>query len=529
MGSGSSSPGERRHVHRTQIGRCPSALFHSDGPWRQQNPLSRREVLMRDFTALICILFASLAPPAVAAQSTRLPEPVAQALAQAGIPEANAAVYVHEIGAEQPVVAHGADRPLNPASTMKLVTTYAALDLLGPAYVWNTEVYITGALQQGVLNGDLILKGYGDPKLALENFWLLLRNLRDRGVREIRGDLVLDRGYFAAGDYDPARFDDQPTRPYNTGPDALLVNFKAVTLLFVPDRDTRTVKILAEPALPQVQVVNNLTPANGACGDWVARLKLDAQDNGDAARLVFNGTYAWDCGEKTRSFSVLGHRQYLAGLFVQLWKELGGTFSGSVRDGEVTPNARLLTSAKSQTLSEIVRDINKFSNNVMARQLFLALGAAGEGAPATTDKTSRTIRQWLSGKGLSFPELVLENGSGLSRIERISARSLGQLLLSAFRSPVMPELMASLPLAAVDGTMKKRLSGAEVAGQAHIKTGSLEGVRAIAGYVLDGQGRRVVAVFIVNHPDAGNARPAQDALLRWIYTGNNRECCSGRR
>ncbi|MBX9811118.1 MAG: D-alanyl-D-alanine carboxypeptidase, partial [Burkholderiales bacterium] len=136
---------------------------------------------MRDFTALICILFASLAPPAVAAQSTRLPEPVAQALAQAGIPEANAAVYVHEIGAEQPVVAHGADRPLNPASTMKLVTTYAALDLLGPAYVWNTEVYITGALQQGVLNGDLILKGYGDPKLALENFWLLLRNLRDRG------------------------------------------------------------------------------------------------------------------------------------------------------------------------------------------------------------------------------------------------------------------------------------------------------------------------------------------------------------
>ena len=474
---------------------------------------------MRFLIALFAGLSALLPLAPAAAQSTRLPAPVVQALVQTGIPETSAAIYVHEIGAEQPIIAHGADRPLNPASTMKLVTTYAALDLLGPAYVWNTEVYITGTLQQGVLNGDLILKGHGDPKLTLEDFWLLLRNLRDRGIREIRGDLLLDHSYFDAAGYDPARFDDQPTRPYNTGPDALLVNFKAVALLFVPNRDARTVKILAVPALPQVQVVNNLTLTNGACGDWVARLKLEAQGNGDAARLAFNGTYSWDCGEKTRSFSVLGHRQYLGGLFVQLWKELGGTFTGSVRYGEVPPDARLLTGTKSETLAEIVRSINKFSNNVMARQLFLTLGAAGAEPPATFDKANQSLRLWLSGKGLSFPELVIENGSGLSRIERISARNLGQLLLSAFRSPMMPELMASLPLAAVDGTMKKRLNGAGVSGQAHIKTGSLEGVRAIAGYVLNSQGRRLVVVFIVNHPNAGNAQAAQDALLKWVYSG----------
>ncbi|MDP2240331.1 MAG: D-alanyl-D-alanine carboxypeptidase/D-alanyl-D-alanine-endopeptidase [Burkholderiales bacterium] len=475
---------------------------------------------MQNVIALTCLLIATLAAPSAAAQSaaTRLPEPVAQALAQAGIPETSAAVYVHEIGATQPIVAHGAERPLNPASTMKLVTTYAALDLLGPAYAWNTEVYATGTLQQGVLTGNLILKGYGDPKLTQENFWLLLKNLRARGVREIRGDLVLDNSYFDAVGYDPARFDDQPTRPYNTGPDALLVNFKAVTLLFVPDHDTRTVKILAEPALPQIALVNNLTLGNGACGDWVAQLKLEAQGNGDAARLAFNGLYSRDCGEKTRSFSVLGHRQYAGALFVQMWKELGGSLSGSVRQGEAPPEARLLTSVKSESLSEIVRDINKFSNNVMSRQLFLTLGAVGAAPPATFDKANQGIRLWLAGKGLSFPELVIENGSGLSRIERISAKNLGRLLLTAFSSPVMPELMASLPLAAVDGTMKKRLNGAEIAGQAHIKTGSLTGVRSIAGYVLDNAGRRAIVVFIVNHPNAGKAQPVQDALLKWVYS-----------
>jgi len=183
---------------------------------------------------------------------------------------------------------------------------------------------------------------------------------------------------------------------------------------------------------------------------------------------------------------------------------------------------------ESPALAQVVRDMNKFSNNVMARQLFLTLGAEGAGEPATPEKADRVIREWLAGKGLSVPELILENGSGLSRSERISARNLGLLLLSSFRSPVMPELIASLPLAAVDGTMKKRLSDADVAGQAHIKTGSLTGVRSIAGYVLDAQGRRLVVVSMVNHPNAGNAQAAQDALLAWIYNRADDACCRRR-
>jgi D-alanyl-D-alanine carboxypeptidase/D-alanyl-D-alanine-endopeptidase (penicillin-binding protein 4) len=474
---------------------------------------------------LIVLLALACAFAAPAQAQTALPMPVANALAKAGIPEAAAAVYVHEIGAAEPLVAANAERALNPASAMKLVTTYAGLDLLGPAYAWSTEAYGTVAPAQEVLHGDLILKGYGDPKLTLENFWLLLRNLRARGVREIRGDLVLDRSHFSAADFDPARFDDQPTRPYNTGPDALLVNFKAVTVHFVPEPETRSVRLVIEPPLAQVQVINNLTLTDGSCGDWLGRMKLEAHGNAQMARLAFGGTYARDCGERARSFSVLGHREYVGALFTHLWRELGGVFNGAVRDGALPPGARLLASARSPALAEVVRDINKFSNNVMARQLHLTLGAAGGGAPATQEKANNVIKQWLTMRGLHFPELVIENGSGLSRIERISAKHLGQLLVHAFHSAAMPELIASLPLAAVDGTMRKRLHGAEIAGQAHIKTGSLSGVRSIAGYVLDRQGRRIAVVFIVNHANAHNAQPVQDALLRWVYNRDEDACC----
>jgi D-alanyl-D-alanine carboxypeptidase/D-alanyl-D-alanine-endopeptidase (penicillin-binding protein 4) len=462
-----------------------------------------------------------------APQGSALPPPVAAALAQAGVPESAIGAYAHEVGATEPFLAVGAERSLNPASVMKLVTTYAALELLGPAYVWPTEVYAMGALTQEVLAGDLILKGYGDPKMTIENFWLLLKNLRGRGVREIRGDLVLDRRYFSGGEaFDPARFDEQPTRPYNTGPDALLVNYKAIRLQFIPEAETRSVRITVEPALPQIAIVNNLRLDFGGCGDWVARLKLEAQGNSQQARLAFNGSYAASCGERARYFSVLGHQQYIHGLFQELWREMGGTFAGGVREGTAA-GARLIAAVPSQTLSEIVRDVNKFSNNVMARHVFLTLGAVSGGAPATAEKASRTIRQWLAQKGIAAPELVLENGSGLSRIERISAATMGQLLVTAFRSPVMPELIASMPVVAVDGTMRKRLSGAEVAGQAHIKTGGLSGVRSIAGYVLDAQGRRVAVVLIVNHAHAGAAQAAQDALLKWLYDREAGACCGG--
>ncbi len=479
---------------------------------------------------LFTLLMLCLCLPA-AAQNTpydeRLPIPVARALKAAGIAQNAVAVVVTEAGAIFPRVSVNAGQAMNPASVMKLITTFAALELLGPSYTWKTEAFATAAPADGVLAGDLHLRGSGDPRLTLEQFWLLLRQLRARGVRDIRGDLVLDRSAFAAVEHDPAAFDGKPLRPYNAGPDALLLNFKAVRLQLIPENGR--LLALPEPAPDNLDIVNLITLNGSACGpgvEWREALRADiSQDDGRGRfRLILTGSYAAACGEQRWNINLLPHPQYVFGVFRQLWKELGGSISGGVRDGTVPAGARLFAAIESPSLAEVVRDINKFSNNVMARQLFLTIGqkvdvTAGNprGTGGTAAEADTAIRAWLEARGLRFPGLVLDNGSGLSRHERSSADAIARLLQAAWKSPVMPELMASLPLVAVDGTMKKRLKDGALAGQAHIKTGSLEGVKTMAGYVLDRSGRRQIVVFFVNHPNAAAAQAAQDALLQWVF------------
>jgi len=467
----------------------------------------------------LLVLALLLAPlPGRAQQEDRLPAPVARVLKSAGVPPSAVAVLVQDVDARMPRASFNADKPMNPASAMKLLTTYAALELLGPAYTWKTEALATAPLKDGVLEGDLVLKGTGDPKLGFEQLWLLLRQLRARGLREIRGDLVLDRSHFAPENHDPARFDGEPLRPYNVGADALLLNFKAIRLTFVPDAAAKTVSVSAEPAPAQFDLVNLLKLAEGACpATWYEGIRMDLAHTDAAARLILTGGYPAACGEKTRHVAVLGHPQFVAGVFRQLWTELGGSLHGGWREGAAPAGARLLARAESPALAEVVREINKYSNNVMARQLFLTLGAESAKRPARGADAEAALRAWLAQKALPMPELSIENGAGLSRSDRISAESLGRLLLAAFASPVMPEFLASLPLAGIDGTMKRRANGDGVAGQAHVKTGYLDGVRALAGYVLDRRGKRVVVVFLANHPNAAATRAAQDALLACVW------------
>ena len=239
-------------------------------------------------------------------------------------------------------------------------------------------------------------------------------------------------------------------------------------------------------------------------------------------RALFSGQNPASCGEKDLNVALLEPNDHVAGMTRQLWTETGGTWTGAAREGQVPPGALLLHAMYSAPLAEIVRDTNKFSNNVMARHLYLTLGAETAGPPANGDEAAAAIRAWLARKGVAAPELVMENGSGLSRLERISAASLASLLQAAWRSAVMPEFIASLPVTAMDGTMRRRLKGEGIAGQAHVKTGLLSDARAMAGYVLDRSGRRHIVVMIVNHPAAPESQPAMDALLRWVYEQGSR-------
>lgn len=466
-----------------------------------------------------------------------VPQSVAVALEAAGIAREGVGIYVHDLHNDRTILSAGADLALNPASVIKLVTTFAALELLGPAYTWKTEAYLDGTLADGRLEGNLLLKGYGDPKLTFEHFWLFLRELRSRGLREIDGDLLLDRSFFAVEEHDPAQFDNEPTRPYNVGPDALLLNFKSFHLHFVPEQDLASgtdprgsglnhagerIGVFSVPDLAPVTVVNNFQLAPGYCDIWPHNPVHDGNT------LTFSGLFPAGCGEKSRSFSLLSANDYMESVFRQLWLELGGSWSGEVRDGLVQDNARLFASRESAPLAEIIRDINKSSNNVMARQLYLTLGTRDGGRPATLEQSDRVLRQWADARNLRFQEMVIDNGSGLSRTTRFTAYELGEMMRLAWRSPLMPEFVASLPLVAVDGTMRKRLGNSPVAGQAHIKTGYLDGVRAIAGFVNDAQGHTLAVAFLINDAAARHAQAALDALLEWTVSGAPEPCCQRR-
>jgi D-alanyl-D-alanine carboxypeptidase/D-alanyl-D-alanine-endopeptidase (penicillin-binding protein 4) len=456
----------------------------------------------------LALAFAIAATPAAA----EVPGPVRTALAKAGIPLASVGLVVERVDGGRALFAHRETAPMSPASVMKLVTSYAALDLLGPAYTFKTDVLITGSLAGGVLQGDLVLRGGGDPKLTYERLWQLLERLHARGVREVRGDVILDRGFFAPAPFDPGRFDNDPRRAYNTGPDALLVNFGAIDFHFIPEGST--VRVVAEPDMPNVEIQSAIAATGEPCSGWRRELKQEVLSDGLIATVSFTGRYPSACGEKSWPLAVMDGTRFTESAFRWLWSATGGVLRGKVREGPTPTDARLVLRNESEPLAALVRDMNKFSNNVMARHLFLALSASG-GAGGEAAASARIVEEWLVTHSLDARALVMDNGSGLSREARATPAFLAALLRSAWSSALMPELVSSLPVYGVDGTLKERHAAA--VGVAHLKGGTLNGVQCVAGYVLDRAGQRWVVVMMVNHANAGAAQPAIDALVGWIH------------
>ncbi|WP_284615713.1 D-alanyl-D-alanine carboxypeptidase/D-alanyl-D-alanine endopeptidase [Aquabacterium humicola] len=465
--------------------------------------------------AVLALLTSCAIGPALA--ETPLPPEVRLALARAQVPLEAISIVVQEAGSSAtPRLSWQAQQPQNPASLFKLATTYAALDLLGPGYAWITPVWLKGRLRDGVLEGDLVIKGSGDPKLVPERLWLLLRRVQQLGVREIRGDIVLDRSAFAVPAGTPADFDGEPLKAYNVQPDALLLSHKALVYTFTPDAANGVARVGVEPALQGLQVDAQVPLSAGPCDDWRAVLKATPAD---PDRMRFAGTYPLSCGERSWPVAYADPGSFNARLLQAAWRELGGRLSGVVRDGSA-PTVPPTFEVSSPALAELVRDINKFSNNVMAQQLFLTLGATQRGS-GTVEASRAVLRDWLLSRlGERGEGIVVDNGSGLSRETRMSAEQLALLLQAAWRSPVMPEMIASLPLAGVDGTARRARSGG---GRAHLKTGSLRDVAGIAGYALGPNGRRWIVVAIVQHANAGQTRPALDALVQWALADAPRD------
>ncbi|HQT01419.1 MAG: D-alanyl-D-alanine carboxypeptidase/D-alanyl-D-alanine-endopeptidase [Hydrogenophilales bacterium 16-64-46] len=448
---------------------------------------------------------------AAAVHAAALPPAFVAALQRANIPLDHVAVVVQPLDAATPWLAHQADAAMNPASVMKLVTSFAALAQLGPAFTWTTEIDATGPLENGRLDGDLVVRGQGDPSLTLERLWLMQRALRAQGVRQVSGGLVLDSRYFDLPETDPGAFDDEPFAPYNAPAGALVANFNAVSLRFRPVASE--VALTLDPDLPGVTLVNRVhVDETAACNGWRDALTLAFVDAAQS-ELAVAGRYPRQCGEQAWPVSLFEPARTFDQVFRALWRESGDELGGTpAADGAV---AAPLLRVASEPLADVLQRLNKHSNNVMTKNLFLTLGAQAYGAPGTAEKGARAVRSALQQAGIATGKLVLENGSGLSRIERISAAALNQVLRAAWRSPWYAEFESALPVVGQDGTLARRFNGSPANGRAHLKTGTLRDVSALAGVVFTARGQRVAFVMLVNHAHAAQATEAQRTLLEW--------------
>ena len=461
-------------------------------------------------------LALGLACCASSALAQRQPGAIAADRARAKVPPSAVSLLVIKAdGTGTPRLNHRASALVNPASVMKLVTTYAGLDTLGADYTWKTRFYADGPVRGGVLTGNLYIRGGGDPKLVLERIAPTFQALRALGVEKVRGDIVLDHGIFDPMERNPADFDGQALSPYNAAPDGLLVNFKSLIFTFTPEPDGKTAFIKTEPPIAGVQIDTRVPLSTASCGDWRGELGADFAD---PDRVQFLGRYPAACGERSWPVAYIDPASYARRVLQAMFTNAGGEFSGKVRDGHTPANARWLMDAPSLPLGELIADINKFSNNVMAQQLFLTLGLQS-GQPGGLAASRAAVAAWWPGAiGKNVPAPTLENGSGLSRDERISAQALGQLLRRAASHPQGAVFAQSLSIAGVDGTtmrMRDRGLAPESLGNARLKTGSLRDVASVAGYATGRSGQRYVVVGIVNHPLAAAARPALDALVEW--------------
>jgi D-alanyl-D-alanine carboxypeptidase/D-alanyl-D-alanine-endopeptidase (penicillin-binding protein 4) len=448
-----------------------------------------------------------------------LPDSVKKVMHEQGIDEQELGVVVVPLDGRKARLSRYADRPMSPASTLKVLTTTVALETLGPDFHWKTAILRTGDLDGDVLRGPIFLRGGGEPNLSWDKLAMMLRQLRAQGIRQIDGDLILDRNYFNPSRFDVGvpPFDSTPAQYYNVIPDALLVHSNLLDLRLASTSDTVAVNFL--PPLDGVVVTSKLTVVDQACEGWDEEWPLpEVQNNADGSlQVTLHGEFPRQCINKTQS-NILDRNQYIGRLVRSLWRELGGSWSGAVMDGVTPPDAKLLVEHVSESLSDIVKIVNKRSDNAMARTIYLTLGAQNSGAPdaPSLPAAQATVRQWLSRHHIDDNGMVLENGSGLSRIERISPRQLAAVLAVAAHSNWSPEFAASLPIVGVDGTMRKRLGAGVVPGQARIKSGTLNNTVAVAGYVRDSRHRNWIVVGIINRPDAEQGRAVLDALVNWV-------------
>lgn len=425
-----------------------------------------------------------------------------------GIPSQSLALWAASVDSGDELVSWRADEAMSPASTMKLLTAWTALETLGPDHVWRTEFVSSAPTKNGTLNGNLYWIGRGDPQFRIDNLRDLLRQLKLRGIERIEGHLVLDKSAFnrittAEG------FEHDRGRAFMCPPDThLLYQNSATSVFFI---DEQGVRVVLDPSVSGLQLAAQLTPAAlGSCDnvrDYVAISRPTA------GQLLIKGKLPLSCdGAKVRIEEIMPPSRFAAETFYALWHEIGGTGPYKIEEGQAPSAARVLAVSHSPPLSRLLPDMVKYSQNPMSRLIYLSLGHTLSSRGDSVADAETVVRRTLRAHGIDDSALVLENGSGLSRQERLTAQVLGKVLLDVARGPYAAEFISSLPAAGQQGTLQQRFNA--LGARLRLKTGTLNGVRSLAGFWQHADGRRLAIVAIINDQDAAKQLNALDTVVR---------------
>lgn len=495
--------------NKKPIQKAPKQLTRAQYQWRWKQAQLNKQKNKK----LAKLAYASFKKSNQKASFQKLPIDIVTKLRSIGTREYGVSAFAQDVNSAKPLLAYQEKTARVPASVMKIITAYAALGTLGPNYRWPLDVYTNGRIHNGTLQGDLIIKGYGSPEFKSADLRKVLQGIKRKGIRNVNGRVVFDSSYFNIPNQ--YSFDGKTQSKYNAQPDALLFNERINT--FQINARGKRVKITTTTPTHNLKIINKMRKTKRGCRPIIRVSKRAGQ-----TRVTFTGRFSSRCGTRSYNRVISRPAEMIYGSMQALWKrDVGGKLNTRFAMGRAPANAKPLLRTYSRTLAEILPTIVKKSNNVMARQLLLTIGAK-KGGQGTPRAGANAIGQWLASRGLHFPELRIENGSGLSRTARISAAHVTDLLIDAYRSPYRDVFMRSLAVAGVDGTMKGRLKRTQVQGKGFFKTGTLRDVRSIAGYVKAANGKVYAMAILQNDPRARKrALRVHDKLIEWVYAGGH--------
>jgi len=417
------------------------------------------------------------------------------------VPESKLSILLEDSESGERLININPNASRSPGSVAKLFTAFAALDLLGAGHQWKTDVFIEGKINDQGAVDHLVIRGGGDPSFSVEDLESLILKIRAKGIREIRDDIYFDLSFFRQRKKSTAQFDQSPLRPYNTMHSSLIVNSNRLDLLFNLNDETGKPDVTPLFLPAGVKIENNLSVGSGNCRDFRSQVTFDEKFRNQTLTILINGVYPAQCKSLDHDLAITRTEHYFYGVFKKIWLDSGGIINGYYKKKNKSNKHVLIAEVFSDDLSSALKLMIKDSDNLTSRNIFLSLPKLSKRKELRNSR--KILYQIMKENDVDWHfRNMIDNGSGLSRETRIKAKSVMSLIQKIDQGAKFSSIKPMLPISGVDGTLKNIYQSKSLRGQLRLKTGTLNGVRCLAGFITTKSGKEYRFVFMHNNYDA---------------------------